>query len=383
MNNVVFCIQTLPHDNSGFSLPFPDSAELLEVIAEHNWLHPEDPIATMLTSSCKNTFQDGEQLIPVGSIEFVESGLRQWYGIERGLTPLFIPEPLRPFAHRWVQVTHGKQQAESALADLGKAFIKSASVVKCDYSIIYGRQFVKTTKGIIPMILSGSNNCTEFIQGREVLERNWYPMTLSNKDKRIAIPAEELLERARAISTGDGADYEFAKQGGKWLYCKDVLKWVESGIRNAMNIERINFFRPNTPLYGRIVVWRGDKRETVHNCYCKTTQELEAFAEEMESAWKVYGSDKTVSKTYRKSLPPAVVPTMPQSGKKQRVSATSLIPASCRIARSEAIQRGNVLLSSAAASVRQSWHTLRWQGNTGRQEMLSVKWTNPGAITVM
>lgn len=55
------------------------------------------------------------------------------------------------------------------------------------YSIIYGRQFVKTTKGIIPMILSGSNNCTEFIQGREVLERNWYPMTLSNKDKRIAI----------------------------------------------------------------------------------------------------------------------------------------------------------------------------------------------------
>ena len=86
--------------------------------------------------------------------------------------------------------------------------------------------------------------------------------------------------------TGDGADYEFAKQGGKWLYCKDVLKWVESGIRNAMNIERINFFRPNTPLYGRIVVWRGDKRETVHNCYCKTTQELEAFAEEMESAWK-------------------------------------------------------------------------------------------------
>ena len=166
------------------------------------------------------------------------------------------------------------------------------------YSIIYGRQFVKTTKGIIPMILSGSNNCTEFIQGREVLERNWYPMTLSNKDKRIAIPAEELLERARAISTGDGADYEFAKQGGKWLYCKDVLKWVESGIRNAMNIERINFFRPNTPLHGRIVVWRGDKRETVHDCYCKTTQELEAFAEEMESAWKVNGSDKTVTEFY-------------------------------------------------------------------------------------
>lgn len=137
VNNVTFCIQTLPHDNSGFSLPSPDSAVLLEVIDEHNWLHPEDPIAAMLSSSCANIFQDGEQLIPVGSIEFVESGLRRWYGIERGLTPLFIPEPLRPFAHRWVQVTHGKQQAESALADLGKAFIKSASAVKCDYAGIY------------------------------------------------------------------------------------------------------------------------------------------------------------------------------------------------------------------------------------------------------
>lgn len=32
VNNVTFCIQTLPHDNSGFSLPSPDSAVLLEVM---------------------------------------------------------------------------------------------------------------------------------------------------------------------------------------------------------------------------------------------------------------------------------------------------------------------------------------------------------------
>ena len=137
VNNVTFCIQTLPHDNSGFSLPSPDSAVLREVIDEDNWLHPEDPIDAMLSSSCADIFQDGEQLIPVGSIEFVESGLRRWYGIERGLTPLFIPEQLRPFANRWVQVAHGKRQVESAIANLGKAFIKSASAVKCDYAGIY------------------------------------------------------------------------------------------------------------------------------------------------------------------------------------------------------------------------------------------------------
>ena len=35
------------------------------------------------------------------------------------------------------RVTHGKKQAESDLADLGKAFLKRASVVKCDYAGIY------------------------------------------------------------------------------------------------------------------------------------------------------------------------------------------------------------------------------------------------------
>lgn len=124
-------------------------------------------------------------------------------------------------------------------------------------------------------------------------------MTLSNKDKRIAIPAGRAAGTERELSRPVTARItNLRSRAESGCHCKDVLKWVESGIRNAMNIERINFFRPNTPLYGRIVVWRGDKRETVHNCYCKTTQELEAFAEEMESAWKVYGSDKTVTEFY-------------------------------------------------------------------------------------
>ena len=75
---------------------------------------------------------------------------------------------------------------------------------------------------------------------------------------------------------------------------------------------------------------------------------------------------------------------MPQSGKKQRVSATSLIPASCRIARSEAIQRGNVLLSSAAASVRQSWHiALAGEYRTAGDAISKVdkSWSNYSDVT--
>ena len=125
-------------------------------------------------------------------------------------------------------------------------------------------------------------------------------MTLSNKDKRIAIPAEELLERARAISTGDGADYEFAKQGGR-SGC--IARMCSSGLRaasrNAMNIERINFFPPQyafcmaESLYG---VGTSAKQSTTATV--RQHRNLRRLPSEMESAWKVYGSDKTVTEFY-------------------------------------------------------------------------------------
>ena len=47
------------------------------------------------------------------------------------------------------------------------------------YTIIDSRTFIKTTRGIIPLALGGSNNCTEVIydknsKRREVRERHWF-----------------------------------------------------------------------------------------------------------------------------------------------------------------------------------------------------------------
>ena len=40
------------------------------------------------------------------------------------------------------------------------------------YTIMYGKQFLKTSRGIIPLALHGDNNVTEYVRGREVRERH-------------------------------------------------------------------------------------------------------------------------------------------------------------------------------------------------------------------
>ena len=35
------------------------------------------------------------------------------------------------------------------------------------YTIMYGKQFLKTSRGIIPLALHGDNNVTEYVRGRE------------------------------------------------------------------------------------------------------------------------------------------------------------------------------------------------------------------------
>ena len=58
------------------------------------------------------------------------------------------------------------------------------------YTIVYARTFIKTTKGIIPLVLHGSNNCTEFVNGREVRERSWDIY----HDKLCELPEDKFME---------------------------------------------------------------------------------------------------------------------------------------------------------------------------------------------
>lgn len=104
------------------------------------------------------------------------------------------------------------------------------------YEIIYDRVMVQTTRGVIPMILCGSNNCTELIGGREVKERHW-----SNwNEKLLEVPADKFLDYVKDVF-GDTLEspYECFKRNGKWVYGKELLRWFERWLKKSYTIESI------------------------------------------------------------------------------------------------------------------------------------------------
>ena len=104
------------------------------------------------------------------------------------------------------------------------------------YEIIYGRQFIRTTRGIIPLILSGSNNCSMFYQGREIRERDW---GVAYGDAWLERPEAELLEDAETRLGADRKDEECLVIGRKWVTCGGFLQYIRNGIKNAMTIEDV------------------------------------------------------------------------------------------------------------------------------------------------
>ena len=70
------------------------------------------------------------------------------------------------------------------------------------YEILYSRQFVSLGNGTyIPMILSGSSNCTMFRYGREILERHWWPLgqgnSLGKTEEQLIAWMEKQIENQR------------------------------------------------------------------------------------------------------------------------------------------------------------------------------------------
>lgn len=147
--------------------------------------------------------------------------------------------------------------------------------------ILYGRQFIDLKNGkIIPLVLSGSSNCTEYVRGREVLERNWWALRCETQ-----IAPNDLVRFFKDI-VSDGLPHEFfAKgyRGGPWLNEKNIVKWVENGIEAALSIEEILKYRPSQSLTCEIQLF-GDKHyEHTKLRFCKTTEDILEWIEEYDS----------------------------------------------------------------------------------------------------
>ena len=151
------------------------------------------------------------------------------------------------------------------------------------YEILYSRQFVKLDdERVLPIILSGSSNCTMFWGKREIKERNWY-LWYSNTDE-IGAKTKDIRSKLESIvkeNKEKNYNGEWFKSNGKWLTSSKILKWFDNGVKNARTIEEI-FSRTYKTLDCHLTLYHKTefKREEVLTRYCKTTQEINEWIDE-------------------------------------------------------------------------------------------------------
>lgn len=148
------------------------------------------------------------------------------------------------------------------------------------YTIVYDRKFIRTSRGFIPMVLSGSNNCTEQVRrGNRYIERgvrewwSWTPSPLPLKD----LPESEYL-KAISVHCTDAEPHELCKWQGSWLYDSQWGKWFKRGCSTARTLEEYLSCNRDQSFVGRIVIYPDrNKMTTEHELYTflHTTKELE------------------------------------------------------------------------------------------------------------
>lgn len=152
------------------------------------------------------------------------------------------------------------------------------------HEIIYDRKFIRTSRGIIPMILSGSSNCTEQVwncrgKAYERLERHWWawvPRTLSTKDH----PEAAYLAAVAKICDERGSDHELAKWNGHWLTCGQWQRWFRNGCAAAMSLEEYLSRNHSQSFNAYISIYTGADRFTHKqemDVFIHTTEDLESW----------------------------------------------------------------------------------------------------------
>lgn len=106
------------------------------------------------------------------------------------------------------------------------------------YEIVYARQFIKTPKGIIPLVLCGSNNCTEFRYGRERREREWGTMfdffftKPLYEESEIKTIVDDICEKYKENN-------QWFVFRNKWVYNKELQTFYKNGAKKALTLEEI------------------------------------------------------------------------------------------------------------------------------------------------
>lgn len=140
------------------------------------------------------------------------------------------------------------------------------------YTIMYDRQFLKTSRGIIPLALYGDNNVTERVNGHERRERHWGVYA----NGKTEFTSDEYMS---LIQSWCGSEFqEHFVFRGKWVDDNGIITWAKNGIKNALAIEEIRKIIPIQSITCYLSIWEKDYlHRTEEWRYCDTTKLLEQW----------------------------------------------------------------------------------------------------------
>jgi hypothetical protein len=177
------------------------------------------------------------------------------------------------------------------------------------FDILYDTQFIKTADGkIIPMILSGSSNCTQRSDksGKEVLSRGWGTLICGKKDAtwdaKLAWESAELIRHVEEDCAGYAPETQWFRKGGKWLTTSNALVWLKNAIKRARTLEEIR-----GSLTVGCICWATRKGEQDYVSVeqnamtCHTTQDLETVLPLLEASRQ--SAKETILKEMQRRFP--------------------------------------------------------------------------------
>lgn len=151
------------------------------------------------------------------------------------------------------------------------------------HTIIDCRTFIKTTRGIIPLVLGGSNNCYDIVRGkdfklRELRERYWSVLL-----DLVELPEEEILAKFENLIPDNSI--ECWVYNGKWLNGAQAQKWFARGVNDAAPLEDILSSNPGIGhLFLALMSYASSERLLERRV--KTTDELEGWLDEARETVK-------------------------------------------------------------------------------------------------
>jgi len=104
------------------------------------------------------------------------------------------------------------------------------------YSIYYDRAFIRVGDKVIPLANSGSNNCFEFYNGREVPEKNWNVMNWQ-REEQFLFTEPELRELAHIYDEYSQSSGMIHKSRNNCFEPGELERWIMNGMNRAYTVE--------------------------------------------------------------------------------------------------------------------------------------------------